>query len=207
MRIGVLASGRGSNLQALIDSWKEGTLGGELVAVGSDHAEAQALQRGREAGIPYQAFPLYDYASRREQEEAILHWLLEQKVELLLLAGFMRVLSKEFLQNLQIPVLNIHPSLLPAFPGLHAQRQALEYGVKITGCTVHFVDEGLDSGPIVLQAAVPVLPEDTEDSLSGRILQVEHRLYPEAVRLVASGRIKREGRLVVNTEDRFHPII
>ncbi len=197
MRIGVLASGRGSNLQALIEAWKLGELNGELVAVGSDHEEALALKRAEEAGIPHGAFPLSRFSSRQEQEKAILTWLREQKVEILVLAGFMRVLSKEFLQDIQIPVLNIHPSLLPSFQGLHAQRQALDYGVKISGCTVHFVDEGLDSGPIIAQEAVPVLPGDTEDSLSARILEAEHRLYPEAVGWVAGGRIKRNGRIVV----------
>lgn len=201
MRIGVLASGRGSNLQALIDSWKQGRLSGELVAVGSDQETAFALQRAEEAGLLHEAFPLGAFSSRREQEQAILRWLKEHKVELLVLAGFMRVLSKDFLQGIQIPILNIHPSLLPSFQGLHAQRQALEYGVKISGCTVHFVDEGLDSGPIILQEAVPVLPNDTEDSLAARILEVEHRIYPEAVRLVASGRVKRSGRIVVSTRD------
>lgn len=120
----------------------------------------------------------------------------ENEVELLLLAGYMRVLSPSFMREVPFPILNIHPSLLPAFPGLHAQRQALEYGVKVSGCTVHFVDEGLDSGPIILQEAVPVLHEDTEESLSQRILAVEHRLYPEAVRLLALGQVKRSGRRV-----------
>ncbi|MEL1134747.1 phosphoribosylglycinamide formyltransferase [Desulfitobacterium sp. THU1] len=196
MRIGVLASGRGSNLQALIEVWKQGMLGGDIVAVGSDREDALALQRAQDVGILNQAFPLRNYATRDKQEEAILHWLREQGVELLVLAGFMRVLSQEFLQACQIPVINIHPSLLPAFQGLHAQRQAIEYGVKLSGCTVHYVDEGLDSGPIILQEAVVVLPEDTEASLSDRILEVEHRIYPEAVRLVASGQVRRQGRIV-----------
>lgn len=196
MRIGVLASGRGSNLQALIDAWKQGDILGEIVAVGSDHEQAYALQRAKNAEIPNQAFPLERYSSRVEQEQALLSWLQENRVELLVLAGFMRVLSKEFLHELNIPVVNIHPSLLPAFAGLHAQRQAVDYGVKLTGCTVHFVDEGLDSGPIIMQEAVPVLPEDTEETLADRILEVEHRLYPLTVRLIASGKVKRLGRIV-----------
>ena len=196
MRIGVLASGRGSNLQALIDAWKQGDIIGEIVAVGSDHEQAYALQRAKNAEIPNQAFPLERYSSRVEQEQALLSWLQENRVELLVLAGFMRVLSKEFLHELNIPVVNIHPSLLPAFAGLHAQRQAVDYGVKLTGCTVHFVDEGLDSGPIIMQEAVPVLPEDTEETLADRILEVEHRLYPLTVRLIASGKVKRIGRIV-----------
>lgn len=196
IRIGVLASGRGSNLQALIQEWQKGHLAGELVAVGADNPEALALKRAEDAGIPQKSFPRAAFASRADQEIAILNWLKEEEVELLLLAGFMRVLSEEFLRELNRPVLNIHPSLLPAFPGLNAQRQALEYGVKVSGCTVHFVDEGLDSGPIILQEAVPVLPEDTEESLSARILEVEHRLYPQAVNLVASGKVVRQGRIV-----------
>lgn len=196
MRIGVLASGRGSNLQALIDAWKQGELLGDIVAVGSDYEKAYALQRAQKEEISNQAFPLGCYSSRGEQERALLYWLREKEVELLVMAGYMRVLSKEFLHELNIPVVNIHPSLLPAFPGLHAQRQALNYGVKLAGCTVHFVDEGLDSGPIIMQGAVPVLPEDTEITLSDRILKVEHRLYPQAIRLIASGKVKREGRFV-----------
>ncbi|AGA68735.1 formyltetrahydrofolate-dependent phosphoribosylglycinamide formyltransferase [Desulfitobacterium dichloroeliminans LMG P-21439] len=196
MRIGVLASGRGSNLQALIEVWKQGMLGADIVAVGSDREDALALQRAQDVGVLNQAFPLRNYGTRGEQEGAILSWLREQGVELLVLAGFMRVLSKEFLQACQIPVINIHPSLLPAFQGLHAQRQAVEYGVKLSGCTVHYVDEGLDSGPIILQEAVAVLPDDTEASLSDRILEVEHRIYPEAVKLVATGRVSRQGRVV-----------
>lgn len=200
MRIGVLASGRGSNLQALIDSWKQGDLLGEIVAVGSDYEQAYALQRAQEGEIPYQAFPLERYSCRLEQEWALLSWLQEKEVELLVLAGYMRVLGKAFLHELKIPVINIHPSLLPAFPGLHAQRQAVDYGVKLAGCTVHFVDEGLDSGPIIMQETVPVLPEDTELTLADKILKVEHRLYPLAVRLIASGKIKRAGRSVTVLE-------
>jgi phosphoribosylglycinamide formyltransferase-1 len=196
MRIGVLASGRGSNLQALIDTWQQGDLVGELAAVGSDHETAYALQRAEEAGIPARAFPIRNYSSRQEQEQDLRLWLAECGVQLLVLAGYMRVLSQEFLQELKIPVINIHPSLLPAFPGLHAQRQAVDYGVKLSGCTVHFVDEGLDSGPIILQEAVPVLPEDTEETLAQRILKVEHQLYPRAVQLIASGKVKREARQV-----------
>lgn len=193
----VLASGRGSNLQALIDAWQSGELPVELVAVGSDQSEAQALSRAEAAGIAAKAFPLRNYPDRLAQEEDLLAWLHGHKVELLLLAGYMRVLKTDFIRRAGFPILNIHPSLLPAFPGVHAQRQAVEYGVRYSGCTVHFVDEGLDSGPIILQEVVPVLPEDTEDTLAARILEVEHRLYPEAVRLLASGRLERQGRQVL----------
>ncbi|AET66401.1 phosphoribosylglycinamide formyltransferase, formyltetrahydrofolate-dependent [Desulfosporosinus orientis DSM 765] len=196
MRTAILASGRGSNLQALIDACRNDTLAIKIIAVGSDHAGAGALKIAEDAGILTGIFQAEDYSSRQAQEDDILRWLRENQIELLLLAGYMRVLGPRFLRQAEFPVLNIHPSLLPAFPGLHAQRQALEYGVKVSGCTVHFVDEGLDSGPIILQEAVPVLAEDTEESLSQKILAVEHRLYPEAVRLVSLGKVKRIGRRV-----------
>lgn len=196
MRTAILASGRGSNLQALIDAHQSGALPIEMVAVGSDQLGAGALKRAEESGIPTRVFQINHYPNRQGQEEDILSWLKENQVELLLLAGYMKVLGPQFMRQVHIPILNIHPSLLPAFPGLHAQRQALEYGVKVSGCTVHFVDEGLDSGPIILQEAVPVLPEDTEESISHRILAVEHRLYTEAVRLLALGKVERIGRRV-----------
>ena len=196
MRTAILASGRGSNLQALIDAWKQGNLPIEIVAVGSDQVGAFALQRAEAAGIPSRVFQLSDYPHRQAQEEDILIWMRENRVELLLLAGYMRVLGPQFIRQANFPVMNIHPSLLPAFPGLHAQRQAVEYGVKVSGCTVHLVDEGLDSGPIILQEAVSVLPGDTEESLARRILEVEHRLYPEAVLLLISGKVERTGRRV-----------
>lgn len=196
MKTAVLVSGRGSNLQVFLDAWTQKKLAIELVAVGSDQEDAQALERARQAGVPARAFPVESFTDRRAQETALLGWLAELGVELLLLAGYMRVLGGEFVRTAGFPILNIHPSLLPAFPGTHAQRQALEYGVKVSGCTVHFVDEGLDSGPIILQEAVPVRPGDTEDALAARILEVEHRLYPEAVRLLAEGKLKRSGRTV-----------
>lgn len=192
----ILASGRGSNLQALIEACQNGSLPIEIVAVGSDQPDAGALKRAEAAGISTRVFLVRDYPHRQAQEEDLLMWMREKQVELLLLAGYMRVLGPKFIQQANFPVMNIHPSLLPAFPGLHAQRQAVEYGVKVSGCTVHFVDEGLDSGPIILQEAVPVLPGDTEETLAQRILTVEHRIYPEAVRLFASGKVERSGRKV-----------
>jgi phosphoribosylglycinamide formyltransferase 1 len=196
LRIAVLASGRGSNLQALINACANGSLPIEIVCVGSDQPGTGALQRSHAAGIPTRVFQVSAYPDRQAQEEAILFWLREKRVELLLLAGYLRVLGPQFIRQVNFPIMNIHPSLLPAFPGLHAQRQAVEYGVKVSGCTVHFVDEGLDSGPIILQEAVPVLPGDTEDDLAERILEVEHRLYPEAVRLLALGKVEQIGRRV-----------
>jgi len=196
LRTAVLASGRGSNLQALIKACAGGSLPIEIVAVGSDQSGAGALERAKEAGIPTRVFQLRDYPHRQAQEEDLLIWMREKRVELLLLAGYMRVFGPQFIRQANFPVMNIHPSLLPAFPGLHAQRQALEYGVKVSGCTVHLVDEGLDSGPIILQEAVPVLAGDTEESLAQRILEVEHRLYPEAVRRLVLGKVERTGRRV-----------
>jgi len=196
LRTAVLASGRGSNLQALLNACGNGSLQIEIVGVGSDQPGAGALKRSHAAGIPTRVFQVSDYPHRQAQEEDILIWMRENRVELLLLAGYMKVLGPQFIRQANFPVMNIHPSLLPAFPGLHAQRQALEYGVKVSGCTVHLVDEGLDSGPIILQEAVPVLPEDTEESLAQRILEVEHRLYPEAVRLMVLGKVERTGRRV-----------
>lgn len=196
MRTAVLASGRGSNLQALMDACSKGTLAIEIVCVGSDQPGTVALGRSQAAGVPTRVFQVSDYPHRQAQEEDILIWMRENRVELLLLAGYMKVLGPHFIRQANFPIMNIHPSLLPAFPGLHAQRQALEYGVKVSGCTVHLVDEGLDSGPIILQEAVPVLPKDTEESLALRILEVEHRLYPEAVRLMVLGGVKRTGRRV-----------
>ena len=196
MRTAILASGRGSNLQALIEACQNGSLPIEIVAVGADQLETGALKRAEAAGIPTRVFLVSDYPHRQAQEEDLLIWMRENRVELLLLAGYMRVLGSEFIRQANFPVMNIHPSLLPAFPGLHAQRQAVEYGVKVSGCTVHLVDEGLDSGPIILQEAVPVLPGDTEESLAQRILAVEHRIYPEAVRHLVSGNVVRTGRRV-----------
>ena len=199
MRAAVLASGRGSNLQALLEACKRADLPLEIVCVGTDKTDAGALLRAEAAGVPSRVFCVEDYASRQAQEEALLLWLREYRTELLLLAGYMKVLGPLFIREAGFPILNIHPSLLPAFPGLHAQRQALAYGVKVSGCTVHFVDDQLDGGPIILQEAVPVLPGDTEDDLAERILEAEHRIYPEAVRLLVSGKIKRTGRRVEYT--------
>ena len=196
MRAAVLASGRGSNLQALLEAGKRENYPLEIVCVGTDQPDAGALRRAAEAGIPGRVFWLRDFSSRLEQEEAILRWLKDYRVELLLLAGYMKVLSGQFIRQAGFPILNIHPSLLPAFPGLHAQRQALEYGAKVSGCTVHLVDEHLDGGPIILQEAVPVLAGDTAESLAERILEAEHRIYPEAVRLLILGKLRLEGRLV-----------
>lgn len=196
LRIGVLVSGRGSNLQAIIDAVRAGWLPVEIGVVISDKPEAYALERARRADIPAVVIERGSYESRGAFEQAIWAALAAAGVELITLAGFMRILSGDFTARYAQRVINIHPALLPAFPGLHAQAQALAYGVKVTGCTVHFVDEGMDTGPIILQAAVPVEEDDTEETLSQRILTQEHRLYPLALQLLAEGRIKVEGRRV-----------
>ncbi len=195
-KVGVLISGRGSNLQALIDAQHEGELGGEIAVVFSNVDSAAGLQRARRAGIPV---VVRDHHGRRREEfDAELAQLLEAHgVELVCLAGYMRLLSAAFIRRFAGRILNVHPALLPSFPGLHAQRQALEYGVKVSGATVHLVDEGLDSGPIVLQEAVAVRAGDSEATLSARILEAEHRIYPRAVRALLEGRCTVEGRRVL----------
>jgi len=196
LRVGVLASGRGSNLQAVIDSSERGEIPAEVAVVISDKSNAPALERARKHGIPaVYIHPPY-YKNKEEYERRVVQDLREYGVELVCLAGYMRLVGKVLLEEFPNRIMNIHPALLPAFKGLHAQRQAVEYGVKVSGCTVHFVDGGMDTGPIILQAAVPVYPEDGEEELSARILEQEHVIYPEAIRLFAGGRIRVEGRKV-----------
>src|SRR5262245_7980522 len=194
--LGVLASGRGSNLQAILDAIDAGRCPARVAAVVSDKKDAPALERARRAGIRAVHLDPPAYPGRSAFDGAVADLLDGHGVELVCLAGYMRVLSPGFVRRYPRRILNVHPALLPAFPGLHAQRQALEHGVKMAGATVHFVDEGVDTGPIVLQAAVPVLDGDTEASLAARILVEEHRLYPEAIRLFAEGRIEVAGRSV-----------
>jgi phosphoribosylglycinamide formyltransferase 1 len=200
LRVGVLASGRGSNLQALIEAAREPGYPACVGVVVSDRERAAALGRAAAAGIPAVFLNPKDFADRAAYEAALARVLDDHAVDLVCLAGFMRLLGPEFVRARAGRILNIHPSLLPAFPGLAAQRQALEHGVKMSGATVHLVDEGLDSGPIVLQAAVAVEPDDTEDTLAARILAEEHRLYPQAVRLFAEGRVRLTGRRVTIME-------
>ena len=195
-RVGVLISGRGSNLQALLDAASQDRLGGQVVVVISNVAEAAGLERARKAGVPA---IVQDHRgrTREEHDQSLLGHLRAHDADLVCLAGYMRLLSPVLIRAFPGRVLNVHPSLLPAFPGLEAQRQAWEHGVKVSGATVHLVDEGLDTGPIVLQEAVPVGEGDTPEALAARILEAEHRIYPEAVRLVLSGRLAREGRRLV----------
>ncbi len=198
-RIGVLLSGRGSNFEALADSVAAGRIpGAEIAVVVSNREGAPGIEKAKERGIATRVIPSkgLEREAYDRQVVAVLH---EHKVDLVCLAGYMRLLSPFFVAAFPNRILNIHPSLLPSFPGLESQRQALEYGVKFAGCTVHFVDENLDAGPIVLQATVPVHDDDTEETLSSRILAEEHRIYTEAVRIVLEGKYKIVGRRVVRT--------
>ena len=196
LRVGVLASGRGSNLQALLDAGSRPDYPARVVVVVSDREDARALARARAAGVSSLFVNPKDHGDRPAYDAVLTKTLEHHEVGLVCLAGFMRILSPAFVRAWQGRLMNIHPSLLPAFPGLHAQRQALHHGVRIAGATVHFVDEGVDTGPIVLQAAVPVEATDTEETLAARILIEEHRIYPEAVRLFAEGRLHVTGRQV-----------
>lgn len=196
-RIAILLSGRGSNFLALHRSIGKGETPAQIVAVISDKDTAPGLAKARELGLPAFARPRRGLASRQVHEEHVLDALKEVRAEWICLAGYMRLLSPGFVSRFRHRILNIHPSLLPAFPGLRAQAQALDYGVQVAGCTVHLVDEGLDSGPIVLQRAVEVLPEDDEGALSARILEVEHQAYPEALRLLLTRPWSVSGRRLV----------
>lgn len=198
VKVGILVSGRGSNMEAIIKNSKEGKIDAEVVIVLSDNPDAPALEKARSLGVE----AMYVYPGEKktymtpDREEEYVRILKEKGVELVCLAGFMRVLKKTFLSAFPYRIMNIHPSLLPSFPGLNAQKQAWEYGVKVSGCTVHFVDEGVDTGPIIIQRCVPVLEDDTPETLAERILKEEHKIYSEAIQLFAEGRLVIEGRRV-----------
>ena len=194
-RLGILLSGRGSNFEAIADNVSAGRLQAEIAAVISNREEARGLEIARQRGLPALCIPSKG-VSREDYDHCVVEELKTRGVELVCLAGFMRLLGAEFCRAFPMRILNIHPSLLPSFPGLDAQKQVLDHGVKISGCTVHFVDERLDAGPIILQAAVPVLDDDTEESLAARILKEEHRIYSEAIRIILSERWRIEGRRV-----------
>ena len=196
LRLGVLISGSGSNLQAIIDACEQERIPAQVAVVISNVAEAFGLERARRAGIPAYAVPHAELGSRRAFEERLLEILAEHQVELVCLAGFMRVLTPHFLAAYSGRILNIHPALLPSFAGTHGQRDAHRYGVKFSGCTVHFVDDGTDTGPVIIQAVVPVYDDDTEEQLAARILAQEHRIYPRAIQLLAEGRLEVRGRRV-----------
>jgi phosphoribosylglycinamide formyltransferase-1 len=197
-RLGILISGRGSNFEAIADNVAGGTIDAEIAVVISNRPGVRGLEIARERGLNAVCLPSKGL-DREVYDRLVLAELAKNRVDLVCLAGFMRLLSATFIRQFPIAILNIHPSLLPAFPGLDAQHQALEHGVRITGCTVHFVDEELDAGPIILQAAVPVQDDDTADVLSSRILAAEHRIYSEAIRIVLAGQYRIVGRRVVRT--------
>jgi len=194
--LGILASGRGSNMQVILENIKGGKLQATIGVVISDHANAKVLEIATAAGIPAICIERKAFATKQEFEVAIAEKLSFYNVELVVLAGFMRILSGHLISLFSGRIMNIHPSLLPAFPGLHAHEQVIAYGAKVSGCTIHFVDEGMDTGPIIMQQAVPVLPGDTADSLADRIIKVEHTLYSQAIRLYCTKRLCIEGRNV-----------
>ena len=195
-RLGILLSGRGSNFEAIADSVAAGRIGATIAVVISNRPEARGLEVARERGISAVSIPSKGL-DREIYDRMVVAELRRREADLVCLAGFMRLLSAYFVREFPLRILNIHPSLLPAFPGLDAQHQALEHGVKVSGCTVHFVDEFLDHGPIVVQTPVPVRDDDSAETLSARILREEHRIYTEAINIVLSGRWRVEGRRVI----------
>lgn len=194
--LGILASGRGSNMQAILNNIHAGQLHAKIGVVISDHASAKVLEYATAAGIPAVCIERKNFVDKQDFEAAIAEELAKYQVQLVVLAGFMRILGKHFISLFTGRIMNIHPSLLPAFPGLNAHQQALTYGAKVSGCTIHFVDEGVDTGPIIMQQAVDVLPDDTTDSLAERIIKVEHALYSKAIGLYCEKRLCVEGRTV-----------
>jgi len=196
VNIGVLASGRGTNLQAIIEAVEDGRIEGKIKIVISDNSDAYALKRAEQNNIDTQYIDFKSFKNREDYDKEIIKSLEEKKIDLVVLAGYMRILSPYFIRTYKNKIINIHPALLPSFPGLHAHKQAVEYGVKVSGCTVHFVNEGVDSGPIILQKAVEVKDDDTEESLAERILREEHRIYPQAIQLFSQGKLIIKGRRV-----------
>lgn len=196
LNIGVLASGRGSNFQSIIDEIEAGRIKASIKLLVVDKTDAFAVERARKHSIEHLYINPKEFPSKDDFFVKIASELKARNVGLVVLAGFMRIVRKPLIDAFPNSIMNIHPALLPSFPGLHGQKQAADYGVRISGCTVHFVDEGMDTGPVIIQAAVPVSPDDTEDELSARILKLEHKIYPEAIRLYAEGRLRVEGRTV-----------
>jgi phosphoribosylglycinamide formyltransferase-1 len=196
LKIGVLASGRGSNFQAIIDAIEKGYMRVRIMVLITDNPKAYSIERAKKYGIEFIIMQPRNYGDRDEYFRDVSAELNKRGVELVILAGFMRIVGKPLLDAYQNRVMNIHPALLPSFPGLHGQKQANDYGVKISGCTVHFVDEGMDTGPIIIQAAVPVNEDDTEETVSERILRLEHKIFPEAIKIFSEGRIEIHGRKI-----------
>ncbi len=198
VKLGVLVSGRGSNLQAIIDNIEKGSLSAEIAVVISDQADAFSLERARKHTIPAAHISAKGYKGKRDEYDGLLvEELRKRGVELVILAGFMRIITPTLIRAFPNRIMNIHPALLPSFPGLHVQKAAIEHGVRFSGCTVHFVDEGMDTGPIIIQAVVPVLDNDTEEALSSRILAQEHKIFSRAIQLYAEGRLTVKGRRVI----------
>ena len=196
-KLAVLVSGRGSNLQAIIDSIEKNNLAAEISLILSNVPDAYALQRGKEHGLESVFLDPKSFSNRDDYEKRMIELLRSKSIDLICLAGFMRILGKKFIEAFSGKIINIHPSLLPAFPGLNVQEKALEHGVKFSGCTVHFVNEEVDGGAIISQAVVPILDADDTQSLSDRILEQEHIIYPEAIRLVIEDRLEFSGQRVV----------
>lgn len=197
IKLGVLCSGRGTDLQSIIDAIADGKLNAQIAVVLTDKPNVMALERAEKAGIKNICVDRKSFDNKSDFETAMLRELKNAEVDLVVLAGFMRILSPEFVHEYKERIMNIHPSLLPSFPGAHAHRDVLAYGVKVSGCTVHFVDEGTDSGPIIMQAAVEVKDNDTEETLAARVLEQEHIIYPKAIQLYVEGRLKIVGRKVI----------
>ena len=197
LTLGVLASGRGSNFQSIIDSIESGFLDAKTAVLITDNPDAYAIERAKKHNIESLVLKPRDFADKNAYYSYIAGEFKKRGVELVILAGFMRVVGKALIEQYRNKTMNIHPALLPSFPGLHGQKQAADYSVKISGCTVHFVDEGMDTGPIIIQAAVPSYHDDTEDSLSERILKQEHRIFPYAIKLYSEDRISVKGRKII----------
>lgn len=197
LKLGVLISGNGSNLQSIIDQIENGSLKAVIKIVISNNPDAYGLARAKKHGIPFKVLKHADFKNKGDYDSELVKILKNNDADLVILAGFMRVLSPVFLKAFPHKVMNIHPALLPSFPGIHGQKQAVDYGVKISGCTVHFVDEGVDTGPIIIQKSVQVFDDDTEETLAARILKEEHRIYPQAIQLFADGKIEIKGRKVL----------
>jgi phosphoribosylglycinamide formyltransferase 1 len=196
LKLGILISGNGSNLQSIIDHIEKGSLKAVIKIVISNNPDAYGITRAKKHGIPVVVLKNGDFKNKEEFDLELIRNLESKCVDLVILAGFMRIISPIILKAFPQKIMNIHPALLPSFPGIHGQKQALEYGVKISGCTVHFVDEGVDTGPIILQSAVQVFDDDTEETLAARILTYEHLIYPQAIQLFAEGKIEVKGRKV-----------
>lgn len=201
--IGVLISGGGSNLQAIIDACEAGRLNAQIKIVVTNNPSSYGLERCHKHSIPIKVITKEAFSNKDDYDKELIKTLKEHDVNLVVLAGFMRILTPALINAFPMRIMNIHPSLLPAFPGLDVQKKALEHGVRFAGCTVHFVDSGVDTGPIIIQAVVPVIGDDTVETLSHRILEQEHRIYPQAIQLYAEGRLSVHGRLVLIADCKY----